>query len=198
MKESTRNLEVWSVICFTNDYALRVMPSSSTCMASSHSPVTLSTCVVFTTAVDEIASGCCNSQRQGSINHGLSQNNCSGNCHTTRVVNPGQQSVMWWRRRRWWWWWWWWRWWWRWLGSRASCCSHAAKMYSSDASCTTTVALRIQTIAVNFDFGGCVFSESGIKAKDRLGQSKEGASKVVVVVVVVALVAAILMVVFII
>jgi hypothetical protein len=73
-------------------------------------------------------------------------------------------------------------------------------MYSSDASCTTTVALRIQTIAVNFDFGGCVFSESGIKAKDRLGQSKEGASKVVVVVVVVvvALVAAILMVVFII
>ena len=63
----------------------------------------------------------------------------------------------------------------------------------------TTVALRIQTMAVNFDFGGCIFSESGIKAKDRLGQSKEGASKVVVVVVVVvALVAAMLMVVFII
>ena len=38
---------------------------------------------------------------------------------------------------------------------------------------------KLMTVnSVHFDFGGCVFSESGMKAKDRLGQSKEGASRV--------------------
>jgi hypothetical protein len=72
--------------------------------------------------------------------------------------------------------------------------SHAAKICSSDASCTTTVTFCIQMMTVNclhFDFGGCILSKAVYKAKDRMGQSKEGTRKVMVVVV--ALVAAILM-----
>jgi|MesohylFT_1024984.scaffolds.fasta_scaffold1897841_1 hypothetical protein len=39
---------------------------------------------------------------------------------------------------------------------------------------------KLMTVnSVHFDFGGCIFSESGMKAKDRLGQSKEGASRVI-------------------
>jgi hypothetical protein len=39
---------------------------------------------------------------------------------------------------------------------------------------------KLMTVnCVHFDFGGCIFSESGMKAKDRLGQSKEGASRVI-------------------
>ncbi len=44
---------------------------------------------------------------------------------------------------------------------------------------------KLMTVnCVHFDFGGCIFSESGMKAKDRLGQSKEGASRVMMMAVV--------------